>query len=112
MSNGTVAMGLPRLRFQNGLPNAVNNMGAASPNALAIARTTPVNRARDETGKTTQRIVLHLGTPRAREASRREVGTSRKGSWALIKIIGIMIKAYATEPDKPEKPPRDRTTRA
>src|SRR5215470_3801169 len=112
MSKGTVAMGLLRLKFQNGLPNAVKSMGAASPSTLETANTTPVRRAREETGKTTHRIVRHFGTPRARAASRREAGTSRKASWALIKIMGIMMKAYATEPERPEKLPKERTTSA
>src|SRR2546426_11551600 len=96
-------------RFQNGLPNAVNNIGAASPRARDIAKTTPVISAREETGKTTPRMVRHLGMPRAREASRSESGTSRSASWAVMRMIGTMIKAYETDPAKAEKPPQGLT---
>src|SRR4029077_2629497 len=111
MSRGTVAIGLVMLRFQNELPNAVNSIGAASPRARDIAKTTPVMSAREDTGRTTPRIVRHLGTPRARAASRRESGTSRSASWALMRMIGTMIKAYETDPAKAEKPPHGLTTR-
>ena len=86
-------MGLVRFRFQKGLPKAVNSIGAASPRALETARMAPVNKAVCETGKTTQRIVRHLGTPNASDASRSDVGTNRKASWEVITRIGTIMKA-------------------
>ena len=93
MSMGTVAIGLLRFKFQKGLPKAVNSIGAASPRALETARIAPVNNAVFETGKTTQSIVRHFGTPNANDASRREVGTRRNASWEVMTKIGTMIKA-------------------
>jgi hypothetical protein len=93
MSKGTVAMGFAGFTFQKELPKAVNSIGAASPSAREIAKTAPVINAREETGTTTPNIVRHLGIPKANDASRRESGTSRNASWALIKMIGIIMNA-------------------
>src|SRR4026208_2301287 len=105
-------MGLVGFKFQNEFPNAVNNIGAASPRALENARTAPVIKAREENGKTTPIIVRHLGMPRASDASRRESGTNRSASWALMRTIGTIMKAYATDPDIAENPPVGSTTSA
>src|SRR5262245_45623319 len=112
MRCGTVAMGLLGFKFQNGFPKAVNNIGAASPRARATARRMPVKSARDATGRTTHRMVRQTGIPRASEASLKWEGTRRRASWVLIMMMGTMIKAYATAPEKPEKVPVGWTIRA
>ncbi len=93
MSMGTVAMGLPRFKFQNGLPKAVNNIGAASPSAREIAKTPPVIKALEETGNTIPIMVRHFGTPSASEGSRSDGGTKRNASCEVIRTIGTMIMA-------------------
>lgn len=82
---------------------AVRSNGAVSPVARAIANTTPVISPVLPVLTTTLKMVFHLGTPRAMEASRRVVGTSLSDSSVVLATIGIIIKLKATAPAKAEK---------
>ena len=82
---------------------AVNSNGAVSPVARAIANTIPVISPVLPVLITTLKIVFHLGTPRAMEASLRVVGTSLSDSSVVLAMMGIIIKLKATAPAKAEK---------
>ena len=75
---------------------AVNSNGAVSPVARAIAKTIPVKSPVFPVPKTTLKMVLHLGTPRAIEASLNVVGTSLRDSSVVLAIMGIMMKLKAS----------------
>ncbi|CAM5394587.1 hypothetical protein STANM309S_04711 [Streptomyces tanashiensis] len=55
-------------------------------------------------GRTTFRMVRHLGMPRAREASRSSFGTSLSISSVERTTTGIIRMARAIAPAKPEGP--------
>ena len=77
--------------------------GAVSPAILATARRVPVTRPALAVGNTTLMVVLHLCTPRAREASRIELGTSFNDSSVVLATIGIRMKESAMAPARGEK---------
>ena len=82
---------------------AVRSNGAVSPVARAIASTIPVKSPVLPVLTTTLKMVFHLGTPRAIDASLRVVGTSFSDSSVVLATIGIIIKLKATAPAKAEK---------
>ena len=81
---------------------AVKSKGAVSPVARATASTMPVISPVLPVLTTTLKMVFHLGTPRAIEASRSAVGTSFNDSSVVLAMIGIIIKLRAMEPAKAE----------
>ncbi len=68
----------------------------------ATASMTPVMMPPIEVGSTTLRIVRHLGTPSASDASRSSLGTSLSISSVERTTTGIIRMASASEPAKPE----------
>ena len=74
------------------LPKIVKSNGAVSPAILATARRVPVINPLPAAGKTTLRVVLHLCTPKAKDASRTELGTSLSDSSVVLATMGIRIK--------------------
>ena len=78
-------------------------MELSSPVARAIANTTPVRRPVFPVLITILKMVLHLGTPRAIDASLKLFGTSLRDSLVVLAMMGIMIKLNATPPAKAEK---------
>ena len=78
-----------------------SSTGAVSPITRATASMTPVVMPVDAVGSTTRRIVFHFGTPRAYDASRSELGTSRIISSEVRTMIGSSRIASANEPAKP-----------
>src|SRR5690606_29263617 len=66
-----------RLVFMLSVKPAVNSSGAVSPMTRAMASITLVAIPAIEVGMTTFRIVSHLGTPSAYDASRSSFGTIR-----------------------------------
>ena len=81
---------------------AVNNNGAVSPVALEMARIIPVKTPVLPVPKTILKIVRHLETPRAIEASLNVVGTSLRDSSVVLAIMGIIMKLKAKPPAKAE----------
>lgn len=65
---------------------------------------TPVVMPPIDVGRTTLRMVRHLGTPRARDASRSSFGTSLSISSVERTTTGIIRIASAIEPAKPDGP--------
>ena len=80
------------------LPKIVIIRGAVSPPTLATANSTPVIIPDFAAGITTLNVVLHLLTPRAKEASLTELGTSFSDSSVVLATTGIKIKARAIAP--------------
>src|ERR1035437_4187986 len=93
----------------NWLPNAVRSSGAVSLAALATARSAPVTMPGRAVGRTTETIARHLRTPRAREASRRWSGTSRRASSDVRTMSGSMRIPRARQPAQAEKEGVSRT---
>ena len=52
-------------------------------------------------GRTTRRTVCHWVVPRASEASRSPLGTSRSTTSAVVQTTGIMLMHRASEAAKP-----------
>ncbi len=80
-------------------------MGAVSPAILAMARRVPVINPPFAEGITILKIVLHLCTPKAIEASRTLLETSFIDSSVVLATIGINMKESAMAPAKGEKVP-------
>src|ERR1700761_6070435 len=69
--------------------------GAVSPTALAIPRMTACARPGPAVGMTTRNIVRHCEAPRARLASRRPPGTTRRATSEARAMIGSIITLRA-----------------
>src|SRR5581483_3720415 len=85
-------------------PKAVSRSGAVSPETRATASMTPVVMPAEAVGSTTEMMVRHRGTPRAKLASRSESGTSFSISSADRTTTGSMSTARANPAARPEKP--------
>ena len=59
----------------------------------------------------TEEMVFHLLAPRAMEASRKALGTARRNSSVLRRVMGIIIRPSANPPDSAEKCLKGKTTR-
>jgi hypothetical protein len=101
--SGSAAIGWSRSKLRYWLPRAVNRRGAVSPAMRATASRAPVMMPGRVVRMTTERLVLHRGYPRARAASRRELGTSLIISSVVRRIMGTMSSARATLPARAEK---------
>ena len=85
-----------------GLPDDTETLvkinGAVSPAARATASMRPAATPLNPVLRTTDRAVRHIGTPSAREASRRLPGTSRRLSSVVRMTTGTMMIASARLP--------------
>ena len=98
----TEAVGWNKVFIKRVLVAAVNSNGAVSPDARAVANSMPVKRPFFPVLKTILRVVFHLGTPRAIEASLSDVGTSLRDSLVVLAMMGVIIRLNAKPPAKAE----------
>ncbi len=80
------------------LPRIVKSKGAVSPAIRAIASNVPVTSPSAAEGNITLRVVRHLCTPKAKEASLTEFGTSFSDSSVVRATMGIIINDSAIAP--------------
>ena len=83
----------------------MSSSGAVSPMTRAMARVMPVPMPAAATGSTTFRMVRHLGTPRAYDASRSSAGTSLSISSDARTTTGVISTDSATAPPMPKRTP-------
>ncbi len=83
-------------------PNAVNRRGAVSPTMRAMPSSTAVTTPERAVGRTTDQVVLHSGAPRAADASRSPLGTTRSTSSTTLVTDGRRITVRASEAANPE----------
>src|ERR1035437_2955477 len=105
MSNGRLCIGFKMFVVIYGFPNAVNNNGAVSPATLATESITPDSIPLNPHGTTIFKITLWYGNPKASPASFNEEGISFNVSSVERIIMGNIIIANATLPDKAENVP-------
>ena len=83
-------------------PKAVKMRGAVSPTMRATPRSTAVTTPDRAVGMTTDHTVRHSGAPRACDASRRPLGTTRSTSSTTRVTDGRRTTVRASEAAKPE----------
>ena len=83
-------------------PNAVNSSGAVSPAARATPSNTAVMTPERAVGSTTDHTVRHSDAPRANDASRSPLGTTRSTSSVVRVTRGSRRTNRASAAAKPE----------
>src|SRR5712692_3899372 len=100
---GREAVGCCQPGLQKRLPKAVKRSGAVSPATRAKAKRTAVRIPRYAAGTMTVAMVFHLLAPRAIAPSRNALGTERRNSSVLRRVMGIIIRPRANPPARVEK---------